>query len=62
MTFLLLSVPPGLAIVKFERVVGVLVESYTPGENDAAVPAADSRHILVDDEKRGAATRGRPQP
>jgi hypothetical protein len=62
MTFLLLSVPPGLAIVKVERVVGVPVESYTPSENDAAVPAADSRHILVDDGKRGAATGRRTQP
>jgi len=62
MTFLLLSVPPGLANVKLERVVGVLVESWTPSENDAPVPPADSRHILVDDWKRRAATRRRPQP
>ena len=62
MTFLLLSVPLGLAIVQLERVVGVLVESYTPSENDAPVPAADSRHILVDDGKRGTATRRRTQP
>ena len=62
MTFLLLSVPLGLANVKLERVVGVLVESYSPSENDAPVPLADSRHILVDDGKRGAATGRRPQP
>jgi hypothetical protein len=62
MTFLLLSVPLGLANVKLERVVGVLVESYTPSENDAPVPVADSRHILVDNGKRGAATGRRPQP
>jgi hypothetical protein len=43
-------------------VVGVPVESCTPSENDAPVPVADSRHILVDDWKRGAATGRRPQP
>jgi len=62
MTFLLLSVAPGPANVQLERVVGVLVESRTPSENDAPVPVADSRHILVDDWKRGAATGRRPQP
>jgi hypothetical protein len=62
MTFLLLSVPPGLANVQRERVVGVLVESRTPSENDAPVPAANSRHILVDEWQRGAATGRRPQP
>ena len=61
MTFLLLSVAPGPANVQLER-VGVLVESWTPSENDAPVPVADSRHILVDDWKRGAATGRRAQP
>jgi hypothetical protein len=62
MTFLLLSVPPGLTNVELERVVEVLVESWTPSENDAPVPAANSSHILVDEWERGAATGRRPQP
>ena len=62
MTFLLLSVAPGPANVQLERVVGVLVESWTPSENDAPVPAAGSRHILVDEWERGAPTGRRPQP
>jgi hypothetical protein len=49
MTFLLLSVPADVANVQRERVVGVLVESWTPSEKDAPVPAADSSHILVDE-------------
>jgi hypothetical protein len=61
-TFLLLSVPPGLANVQLERVVGVLVESCTSSQNDAPVPAANSSHVLVDHRERGAATGRRPQP
>jgi len=62
MTFLLLFLPLGLANVRLETVVGVLVESWTPSENDAPVPPANSSHILVDEWGRGAATGRRPQP
>jgi hypothetical protein len=62
MTFLLLSVPAEVANVQFERVVGVLVESWMSNEKDSPVPAANSSHILVDEWGRGAAAGRRPQP
>lgn len=61
-TFLLLSVRADVANVQFERVAGVLVESWMSNEKDSPVPIANRCHILVDECEWGAAKRRGPQP
>jgi hypothetical protein len=62
MTFLLLSIPGYIASVQRERLVGVLVESWTASKKDPPVPAANSSHILVDEWDRRVTPGRRPQP
>jgi hypothetical protein len=60
-TFVLLSVPANVRTVSLERLMGVIFESWTPGQKDPPLPFANGRYISVDKRQWGSPAGRRPQ-
>ena len=60
-TFVLLLVRVNVRTVSLERLMGVIFESWTPGQTDPPVPVANGRYISVDKREWGSPAGRRPQ-